>query len=108
MQTGKAKKTVEVEARSLDGVMGGRVTDYIKYDVEGAEAEAIMGSIETISRSLPALCISLYHRSGDIFELPLMIHEKFPQYKLYIRRREYVPAWDTVLLAVAGKKGEKE
>ena len=74
--------------------------DYIKYDVEGAEKEALSGSQSTISRCMPTLCVSLYHRSGDIFELPLMIKEKFPQYKLYMRRREYIPAWDTVLIAV--------
>jgi hypothetical protein len=45
--------------------------------------------------------ISLYHRSEDVFELPLMIHERFPDYKFYIRRREYIPAWDTVLVAVS-------
>ena len=29
-----------------------------------------------------------------------MIHERFPEYKFYIRRRQYIPAWDTVLIAV--------
>lgn len=96
---GKAQKVVEVKANSLDNVAGDSHIDYIKYDVEGAEKEAIMGSLNTIERCLPTLCVSLYHRSGDIFELPLMIWEKFPQYKFYMRRREYIPAWDTVLIA---------
>ena len=96
---GKAQKVVEVNADSLDNVINGERIDYIKYDVEGAEKEAIMGSLNTIERCLPTLCVSLYHRSGDIFELPLMIREKFPQYKFYMRRREYIPAWDTMLIA---------
>lgn len=96
---GKAQKVVEVRADSLDSVVGARHVDYIKYDVEGAEKEALSGSQSTISRCMPTLCVSLYHRSGDIFELPLMIKERFPQYKLYMRRREYIPAWDTVLIA---------
>ena len=100
MQVGKAKKIIEVAADSLDNVVDKAAPDYIKYDVEGAEKEAIEGSLCTIEKYMPSLCISLYHRSADIFELPLMIHEKFPEYKLYIRRRKYVPAWDTVLLAV--------
>ena len=33
-----------------------------------------------------------------------MIQEICPDHKLYIRRREYVPAWDTVLLAVREEK----
>jgi len=96
---GKAQKCVEVQADSLDNIVGNDRIDYIKYDVEGSEKEAIEGSLATIERERPALCISLYHKSGDIFELPLMIHERFPDYKLHIRRRKYIPAWDTVLIA---------
>ena len=96
----KAAKTVDVEAAALDEILCGARVSYIKYDVEGAEKEALEGSKNTIEDHRPALLISLYHRSEDIFELPLFIHEKYPDYKLYIRRRQYVPAWDTVLLAV--------
>ncbi|MBQ8409199.1 MAG: FkbM family methyltransferase [Clostridia bacterium] len=96
----KPAKIVEVEADSLDNILGGEPVDYIKFDVEGSEREAILGSLQTIETYRPALMVSLYHRSEDIFELPLMIHERFPDYKFYIRRREYIPAWDTALIAV--------
>ncbi len=100
----KGAKCVEVEAESLDNILAGRGVDYIKYDVEGSEREALEGSKDTIKAHAPALLISLYHRSEDIFELPLLIHEKYPEYKLYMRRREYIPAWDTVLIAVKETK----
>ncbi len=100
LPTSKAAKTVEAEADSLDNILCGNRVDYIKYDVEGAEREALAGSQRTIETYRPTLLISLYHRSEDIYELPLMIHEKYPDYKLYIRRRQYIPAWDTVLVAV--------
>ncbi len=100
MITGKSPKMTEATADSLDNVVGDIKLDYIKYDVEGSEKEALSGSFKTISRDEPALCVSLYHRSGDIFELPLMIHERYPKYKFYIRRRKYIPAWDTMLVAV--------
>lgn len=100
MPVAKQPKIVEAEADSLDNILGGEGIDYIKYDVEGSEKEAILGSLKTIEAHRPALMISLYHRSEDIFELPLMIHERFPEYKFYIRRRQYIPAWDTVLIAV--------
>lgn len=96
----KAAKVVEVESRSLDEIVGDREIDYIKYDVEGSEREALEGSANTIENNRPALLISLYHRSEDIYEIPLLIHERYPEYKLYLRRREYIPAWDTVLIAV--------
>lgn len=106
IEVNRPPKTANVQARSLDNVLGGERVDYIKFDVEGAEKEAISGAINTIERYRPALMISLYHRSEDIFSLPLMIHERFPDYKFYIRRREYIPAWDTVLIAVSDR-GEK-
>ncbi len=107
MPVTKSAKCVEVAADSLDTLLSGRRVDYIKYDVEGSEKEAIDGSDKVISSFYPALLISLYHRSEDIFSLPLLIHERYPEYKLYIRRREYVPAWDTVLIAVREQSKEK-
>lgn len=100
MPVTKQPKIVETEADSLDNILDGEGVDYIKYDVEGSEKEAILGSLKTIEEHRPAMMISLYHRSEDIFELPLMIHERFPEYKFFIRRRQYIPAWDTVLIAV--------
>lgn len=74
--------------------------DFIKYDVEGAEREALLGSRATIERDAPALLVSVYHRSGDIFELPRLVHELNPAYRLYLRRMAGLPAWDINLYAV--------
>ena len=104
IEVNRPPKTVEVDAESLDGILGGESVDYIKFDVEGAEKEAISGALDTIAKHRPALMISLYHRSEDMFELPLMIHERFPDYRFCVRRREYIPAWDTVLVAVCDGK----
>ena len=93
-------KTVNVTARTLDGVLDGKSIDYIKYDVEGAEKEAIIGCENTILSHRPKLLISAYHRSEDIFELPLQIHSLLPDYKLYYRRHPYIPAWDLNLLCI--------
>ncbi len=74
--------------------------DYIKYDVEGAEAEALFGSEMTILRDRPALLVSLYHRSRDIFELVNTLGKKYPFYKMYLRRLKCVPAWEIDLILV--------
>lgn len=99
--TGKQKrvKTEEVEMWPID-IMECHNIDYIKYDVEGAEKEAILGSIKTIRANSPDLLISIYHRSEDLFVLPLLVNELFPEYSLYLRRFEYVPAWDINLYAI--------
>lgn len=96
----KTAKSVEVDARSIDGLLGGEGVDYIKYDVEGAEREAIEGSRGVILSHRPTLLISAYHKSEDIFALPLQIHALRPDYALYYRRYPYVPAWDINLICI--------
>lgn len=96
IKTGAKIKTVT--ASRLDSVYAGEC-DYIKYDVEGAEYEALLGSRETIKREHPELLVSLYHRSEDLYRLPLLVRDMGYD-KLYLRRYEYVPAWDLNLLAV--------
>ena len=93
-------KSVEVRATSLDGVLRGESVDYVKYDVEGCEAEAIRGSAQTIISFKPRLLVSVYHRSEDVFALPLQVKRLRPDYKIYLRRYPYVPAWDLNLICI--------
>ena len=71
----------------------------VKFDVEGAEKEAIEGSQKAIRSNLTELCVSLYHRSEDIFALPLLIHQLLPDHKLFIEKTPYIPAWEINLYA---------
>ncbi len=88
-------KLTEISARRLDDVLMGERVDYIKYDVEGSEREALLGSAETIRRFYPRLLVSLYHRNEDLFDLPQLIREAYPAYtKFYLRRFRGIPAWD--------------
>ena len=80
---------------TIDGLLNGREADFIKFDVEGAELAAIRGGAETIRKFRPAMNIACYHRSEDIFELPLRVLELNPGYKVYIRHTPSIPAWDT-------------
>ena len=88
-------KMTEITACALDEVLDGERVDYIKYDVEGAEREALIGSRSTVMTYSPTLLVSLYHRNEDVFALPLLIREMFPQYeRFYVRRLCGIPAWD--------------
>ena len=93
----KSKATL---VRSPDSFLNGTHVDYIKYDVEGAEREALLGSAQTIAACHPDLAISLYHRAEDIWKLPLLLHEMEPRYRLYLRRPPYIPPWDLCLYAI--------
>lgn len=71
----------------------------IKFDVEGAEKEALEGSLKSISDNFSELCVSLYHRSEDIFEIPIFIHKILPEHKLFLEKTPYIPAWEINLYA---------
>ncbi len=83
---------ITVDSLSLSSV------DYIKYDVEGAEYEALLGSEKTIESFMPTLLVSIYHRSRDIFALAEYLGERYKGYKLYVRRLMSVPAWELNLI----------
>lgn len=93
-------KAGQVPARSVDSILAGKACTLIKMDVEGAEKEALLGAEQTIRSFSPKLMVSLYHRDEDLFELPLLVHQMNPAYRLYIRHQPYIPAWETNLYAV--------
>lgn len=96
---GEAGKTL-VPVRSVDSLAKGERVSFLKMDVEGAEAETLMGAAATIRQYMPKLAVSAYHRNEDLFRLPLLIHELCPKYRLYLRHQPYIPAWETNLYAV--------
>lgn len=88
---------VSVEADTVDRAAPDAT--FIKLDIEGAELEALKGAAETIKRNRPALAVCVYHKPGDLFEIPLYIRSLVPEYRLYLRQHQPV-ACETVLYAV--------
>ncbi len=91
-------KVSNVDMLRIDSFTSEKV-DFIKYDVEGAESEALLGSNKVIEEYRPALLISLYHKSRDIFEI-VNFMKKYTDYKCYLRRLRCVPAWELDLLMI--------
>lgn len=91
-------KLIQIEAKALDNIVEN--ADFIKYDVEGAEFKAICGSKKLIEAHSPDLLVSMYHKSEDLFKLPLLIHSMNTNYNLYLRRLPCIPAWDLNLYAI--------
>lgn len=87
---------------TVDSIAKDRV-DYIKYDVEGAEAEALLGSIETIKKHSPALRIAVYHRSRDLFSIINYMKKNTVGYSFYLRKTRCLPAWEIDLVMIPGK-----
>ena len=94
---GAGAETVDVAP--LDEILAGRKPTYIKFDVEGAEHEALVGGAGTISANMPVLAVCLYHRPEDLWDLPLLVRSIGPGYRLHVRRHSD-ERWETVLYAV--------
>jgi FkbM family methyltransferase len=77
----------------------GQRANYIKYDVEGFEAQALAGSRASIKSHGPMLAVSLYHRPEDLWTLPQMIRSWWPAYEFYLRAHAE-EGMDTVLYAI--------
>ncbi len=87
--------TTAVAVESVDHVMDGLPCTRIKIDVEGAEYETLLGAKQTIQRCRPALDLSAYHRSEDLYELPLLLESFGVPMQIAMLHHPYVPAWET-------------
>lgn len=75
----------------------------IKIDAEGMDKAVIYGAVNTIYVCKCHVSVALYHRASDYIDLPLLLKKHNPNYKFYLRKKEYVPAWDVFLYAINTK-----
>ena len=74
-----------VEVVKLDDYFKDEKVTFIKMDIEGSEYQALLGAKGIIQRDKPKLAICVYHNTEDLWELPLLIKEILPEYKIYLR-----------------------
>lgn len=87
-----------IEVTSIDESINDNVT-FIKLDVEGSEYLTLIGAKKTIQKYRPKLAISVYHKPEDIYEIPKLILDMNPYYKLFFRHYS-LNEWETVLYAI--------
>ena len=75
----------------------------IKIDAEGMDNAVICGSVNTLYVCKCHISVALYHRAEDYIEIPLLLRKHNPNYKFYLRKKEYVPSWDVFLYAIHSK-----
>ncbi|MBE6692771.1 MAG: FkbM family methyltransferase [Ruminococcaceae bacterium] len=102
---GEGEGTINCE--SIDSFCGithihakGTDVGSIKIDAEGMDKAVIYGGVNTIYVCKPHISVALYHRAEDYIELPLLLRKHNSNYKFYLRKKEYVPAWDVFLYAI--------
>ena len=89
------KGNIKVPMYTVDSMVCDSHVSYIKIDVEGNEADSIRGAAGTIKKDHPSMLISAYHRSEDIFSLPLLVDSISGGYRILMRHHRYIPDWDT-------------
>ena len=79
---------IKIEASSIDSIFPSQHIDFIKLDIEGSEADALRGAANLLQRCRPVISMALYHRPGDMWELPLLVNQLVDDYKFYIRQHD--------------------
>jgi len=72
---------------------------FIKMDIEGAECEALLGARRTIERVRPLVAVCVYHRQSDLWRIPLLLNDIYPQARLFLRSHR-ADGFDCVCYAV--------
>ena len=83
---------ITVAASPLYDLVEEKNVTMIKLDVEGSENKALLGARKTITRCRPKLAVCVYHYNNtvehgsfDILDLPLLINQLCPDYRIYLR-----------------------
>jgi FkbM family methyltransferase len=77
--------SVQAAVDSLDRLLAEEArVDFIKLDIEGAEPEALEGAAETLRRDKPKLAIAGYHRADHLWQLPRLLDEIIPGYRVHL------------------------
>ncbi len=85
-----------IKSLSLPTLCKGIEPSFIKIDSEGCEIEILKGGENILKEYKPKMNIAAYHKSEDIFKLPILLKNINPDYKIYLRHHPYIPAWDTL------------
>jgi len=72
--------------------------DFIKMDIEGAELNALKGTIKTLRKYRPKLAISLYHSLSDFITIPGFLSSLNLDYEFYLGHYT-IHSEETVLFA---------
>ena len=83
----------------LDDVLKNEPVTFIKMDIEGAEVSALKGAEKIIRTQKPKCAISVYHDPAHIFEVPFLLKQYVPEYRLFFRHHSQFP-YETVCYAI--------
>ena len=89
-----------IKSLSLPTLCKDCIPTFIKIDSEGCELEILKGGEKFLNKFKPKMNVAAYHKSEDIFKLPILINSINSDYKIYLRHHPYIPSWDTLFYCV--------
>jgi len=95
--------TNSVQCVTLDDALQSSQPSLVKFDIEGAELDALFGARSTISRCRPILAVSAYHQQDHLWRVPLRLAEVCEHYRFYLRPHGS-EGWDLACYAVPGER----
>ncbi|GIP21748.1 FkbM family methyltransferase [Paenibacillus sp. J22TS3] len=75
---------VNVSGAKLDTLIDGPIT-FLKFDVEGAELDALIGSENIIRSYKPKIAVCVYHDQSHFWKIPRLILKYCSEYKVSLR-----------------------
>lgn len=75
---------------------------FLKFDIEGAELDALKGAVNLIKDCTPTIAVCIYHKPQDIFEIPLWLKSVNSNYNFFVRTHGS-DGFEFVLYALAKK-----
>lgn len=90
----------ETEVKGIRGDSLHIAPTFMKFDIEGAEYDALQGFKNTIQIYRPKMAISVYHSLEDHWRIIAAIKEICPDYRLYLKHHYgYEDMYGTILYA---------
>ena len=87
-----------VKVYALDDFFYEQQVHFLKADIEGFEAQMLIGAEKMIKKNHPLLAVCIYHNAADMYNIMRIIHEMDMTYKFAIRHHSYEYC-ETVLYA---------
>ena len=69
----------------IDDIVDEDGATFIKMNIEGSEIMALQGAENTIREFKPRLAIAGYHKTHDLWQIPLLINQYNNEYSLHLR-----------------------
>lgn len=88
----------KIDVIDMDTELNGEKVTFIKMDIEGSEAKALLGAKNIIMSQKPKLAICVYHKLEDIMELPSLLLDMNSDYKIAFRQY-HISGNETVMYA---------